>query len=48
MGAKDKGRQKRPAAAGGMTVEEYRQMKADDPYKPVVIKPAPTPKRGKK
>lgn len=29
-----------------MTLQEYRQMKADDPYKPVVIKPAP--KKGKK
>lgn len=23
-----------------MTVEQYRQMKADDPYKPVVVVPA--------
>lgn len=33
------------ATAKNMTAAEYRQMKADDPFKPVVIKPAPSPKK---
>lgn len=33
------------ATAKRMTAAEYRRMKADDPFKPVVVKPAPTPKK---
>lgn len=28
-----------------MTAAEYRQMKADDPFKPVVVKPSPATKK---
>lgn len=44
--AREKKNQKTARKNGpGMTVQEYRQMKADDPFKPTVISPA---KKGKK
>lgn len=33
------------ATTMNMAAAEYRQMKADDQFKPVVVKPAPSPKK---